>query len=84
MQSRRPKIYKMRKDPFELCDLEFKSRYRFSKNSVHKIVELVKNDLVLNKRGAGTSPHLQVLIALRCWGRREVCLVHEYVEMNSS
>lgn len=66
------KIYKERVDPFLLSDENFRLRYRFSKNTVKKIVGLIENDLKLENRGSGTSPELQVLVALRCWGRREV------------
>ncbi|XP_037827783.1 putative nuclease HARBI1 [Lucilia sericata] len=32
---------------------------------------MTMEDIKLEKRGCGTSPELQVLVALRCWGRRE-------------
>ncbi|XP_037941883.1 uncharacterized protein LOC119674800 [Teleopsis dalmanni] len=55
-----------------LRDDEFQLRYRFSKKGVEKITDLVKQDLTFDSRGAGTSARLQVLVALRCWSRREV------------
>lgn len=70
--SRQPKTYKKRRDPFLMPNDQFKSRYRFKKTTVRKIVEMVKPDIELDTRGCGTSVALQVLVALRCWGRREV------------
>ncbi|XP_028173906.1 putative nuclease HARBI1 [Ostrinia furnacalis] len=69
---RRQKIYQERCDPFSLPDVEFKRRYRFNKNTMNFIIDLVRQDLQLDSRGCGTSPELQVLTAIRCWGRREV------------
>lgn len=66
------KVYRTRIDPFQISDVEFVGRYRFSKQTVNKIIDLVKNDIYLDGRGCGSSPSLQVLVALRCWGRREV------------
>lgn len=68
----RIKTFKQRKNPFDLQDEEFRYKYRFSKRTVNKIVDMLKPELTLNQRGKGTSTHLQVLTALRCWGRREV------------
>ncbi|XP_017464968.1 PREDICTED: putative nuclease HARBI1 [Rhagoletis zephyria] len=70
--TRKEKSFQERRDPFLLNDEEFRMRYRFSKGGVEKIINLVKSDISLDKRGFGTSPKLQVLVALRCWGRREV------------
>ncbi|XP_045761032.1 putative nuclease HARBI1 [Maniola jurtina] len=69
---RRQKVYQKRFDPFSLPDIEFKRRYRFSKDTARFIINLVRQDLQLDSRGCGTSPELQVLTAIRCWGRREV------------
>ena len=55
-----------------LNDEEFRKRYRFKKSTAHFIVNLVRDDLQLDSRGSGTSPEIQVLTAIRCWGRREV------------
>lgn len=70
--SRRKKVYQPRYDPFSLQDVEFKRRYRFSKDTATYIINLVRQDLQLDPRGCSTSPELQVLTAIRCWGRREV------------
>ncbi|CAG5052114.1 unnamed protein product [Parnassius apollo] len=69
---RRRKVYQKRYDPFSLPDVEFKKRYRFNKHTASFIIDLVRQDLQLDPRGCGTSPELQVLTAIRCWGRREV------------
>lgn len=70
--NRSPKVYKERIDPFSIPDDQFKGKYRFKKSTVKKIVDLVKGDVSLDSRGCGTSAELQVLVALRCWGRGEV------------
>ncbi|XP_045760988.1 uncharacterized protein LOC123864534 [Maniola jurtina] len=69
---RRRKRYQKRYDPFSLPDIDFKRRYRFNKEDTRFIINLVRQDLQLDSRGCGTSPELQVLTAIRCWGRREV------------
>lgn len=69
---RRRKIYKRRRNPFVLRDFSFELKYRFNKQTIRRIVDIIEDDLVLNRRGGSVSPELQVLIALRCWGRREV------------
>ena len=72
MPRRRRKVYKKRYDPFILPDEEFQRRYRFTKTTCRFIIDLVKENLQQDSRGCGTSPELQVLTAIRCWGRREV------------
>ncbi|XP_059221894.1 putative nuclease HARBI1 [Stomoxys calcitrans] len=69
---RRPRVYKERVDPFSIPDHHFKAKYRFKKSTAKKIIGLIKNDIELSKRGHGTPAELQVMIALRCWGCREV------------
>lgn len=69
---RRRKTYQKRYDPFSLPDEEFQRRYRFKKPTLKFIIDLVREDIKLDNRGRGTSPELQVLTAIRCWGRREV------------
>lgn len=72
-QPRRPKKYYKRANPLdELPDVEFKRRYRFCKATIAYIVELVRVDLQKDLRGGGLTPELQVLTAIRCWGRKEV------------
>ncbi|KAJ0174011.1 hypothetical protein K1T71_010157 [Dendrolimus kikuchii] len=68
----RTKVYRKRADPFSLENEEFLKRYRFTKQTATTIIDLVRKDLQLNRKGCGTSPELQVLTALRCWGRHEV------------
>ncbi|XP_045456074.1 putative nuclease HARBI1 [Melitaea cinxia] len=70
--TRRRKVYKSRSDPFSLNDEDFRKRYRFKKSTATYIIDLVRDDLNLDRRGSGTSPEIQVLTAIRCWGRREV------------
>ncbi|XP_041974078.1 putative nuclease HARBI1 [Aricia agestis] len=50
---------------------DFRKKYRFTKESVRYIVSLVSEELQKDRRGGGITPELQVLTALRCWGRRE-------------
>lgn len=69
---RQSKMYKKRRDPFSIPDKQFKEKYRFNKGTIRKIIDLVKTNISVDRRGLGTSPELQVLVALRCWGRREV------------
>ncbi|CAG9128856.1 unnamed protein product [Plutella xylostella] len=69
---RRRKVYRRRKDPFTLDDIEFKKRYRFNKDTVRRITHLVRHEITRGPRGLAVSPELQVLTALRCWARNEV------------
>ena len=64
----------MKIDPFLINDLDFKKKYRFNKKTIKKIANLIREDIALDTRGGGTSAELQVLVALRCWGRREVSI----------
>lgn len=70
---RLPKQYKKRVDPMGLDDVEFRYKYRFTKENMKKIINLVKEELEVDKRGGGISPDLQVMSAIRYWGRHEVC-----------
>lgn len=76
---RKRKVYKQRSDPFLLREDDFRQRYRFSKETAAFIINLVRCDLEKDRRGAGTSPELQVLTAIGCWGRPDVSLskIHE-------
>ncbi|KAK4880092.1 hypothetical protein RN001_008238 [Aquatica leii] len=69
---RKIKNYKTRQDPFQLNDADFKRKYRFSKEYVKAIVDLVKENIELDSRGGSISCELQVLAALRTWARNEV------------
>lgn len=42
---RHVKLYKIRKNPFELSEHEFKTKYRFSRDTANFIVDMVKNEL---------------------------------------
>ncbi|KAI8114680.1 putative nuclease HARBI1 [Lucilia cuprina] len=41
-------------------------------NTERKLIDMVKPEIHLNQRGGGTPAELQVLVALHCWGRREI------------
>lgn len=72
---RSKKNYKKRKDPFlEYSEKEFRVKYRFSKENAKKLIRLVEADLKGKgtRKGGSISPHIQVLAALRCWGRNNV------------
>lgn len=53
---------------------EFRIKYRFSKENTKKLIKLVEADLIgKGKRNGGCiPPYIQVLAALRCWGRNQV------------
>lgn len=72
--TRRRKVYKSRANPFDLRDVDFKMKYRFTKQYVTEIVRILEPDLIRDVRGCSVSPELQVLIALRAWGRSEVIM----------
>ncbi|KAG7304864.1 hypothetical protein JYU34_010256 [Plutella xylostella] len=59
---RRIKLYNARADPFSLPDVEFRSRYRFQKDTMNYIIDLVRDDIVVDQRGCGTTPELQILM----------------------
>lgn len=69
---RRVKLYKIRKNPLELEEAEFKCKYRFSRSTAVFIIEMIKNDLAGDARGGFIPPHLKVLTAIRTWARGEV------------
>lgn len=71
-RDRRPKIYKLRYDPFDLDDYDFKTKYRFTKPYAARIIDILRADLQNDNRGSAISPELQVLSALRTWARAEV------------
>lgn len=63
----RQKIYKKKYDPFmEDSEEQIFQRYRFRKNDIEKICEMLKKDLEFEYRRKGHMPvHMQVLVALR-------------------
>lgn len=74
MNRREPKVYRVRKDPFEMySESEFKNRYRMRKEVARFIINLVEGQIEVGRRGGGISPALQVLITIRylCKGAYE-------------
>lgn len=70
---RRPKVYSVRVNPMEeLNEKDFKQRYRFSKENMQKIINILRNDLYTDSRGGGIPVELQVMAVIRYWGRHEV------------
>lgn len=71
---RLPKRYKKRYNPFAaLTEGDFRCKYRFTKVNMRRLIDLVRPYLdVNNKRGGKISTDLQVLCAIRYWGRNEV------------
>lgn len=76
---RQPKLYNTRMNPMQdLSGSEFKQRYRFSKENMLKIIELLRNDLHVDSRGGSIPVELQVMAVIRYWGRHEVGLSNIY------
>ena len=71
---RRRKIYKTRFNPMSLRNLEFKQKYRFSKENMVKIIDIIRSDFNSDNRGGHIPIDLQVMAAIRYWGRNEVSL----------
>ncbi|KAF9813840.1 hypothetical protein SFRURICE_007995 [Spodoptera frugiperda] len=70
---RRVKIYNSRSNPMEeLSESDFKHRYRFSKGNMVKIINILTNDLSMDSRGGSIPVELQVMAAIRYWGRHEI------------
>ncbi|XP_035433454.2 putative nuclease HARBI1 [Spodoptera frugiperda] len=70
---RRVKIYNSRSNPMEeLSESDFKHRYRFSKENMVKIINILRNDLSMDSRGGSIPVELQVMAAIRYWGRHEI------------
>lgn len=67
----RQKVYNSRHDPFQMNDTKFFSRYRFDKESVRYIINLVKNNLpkIKNNRGLPINHSLMVLVSLHFFAR---------------
>ena len=62
---RAKKVYKERSDPTSMLDAEFKRHFRFSKLSVNRITDLLREDLEYeNNRGLPVPPLEQVCITL--------------------
>ncbi|XP_050516592.1 putative nuclease HARBI1 [Diabrotica virgifera virgifera] len=70
---RKMKLFKDRINPFtQYTDKEFRSKYRFSKDGVRFLENLIGDSLIVDKRGGGLSLTLQLPTALRYWGRNEI------------
>ncbi|CAH2088115.1 unnamed protein product [Euphydryas editha] len=69
---RKVKTYETGCNPLLLSDDNFKTKYRFSKEYVMKICDIVRDGVEKSNRGVVFSTELQVLITLRTWGRQEV------------
>ncbi|KAK7790669.1 hypothetical protein R5R35_002444 [Gryllus longicercus] len=70
---RKKKSYRARVSPLEMySDAEFRRKYRFSREGAIKLIDLFGAQLKSDGRGGKLSPDLQILTALRCWGRNEV------------
>ena len=68
---RRQKVYSSREDPFQINDVQFFSRYRFDKESVRYIIDLLKNNLpkIKSNRGLPINHSLMVLVSLHFFTR---------------
>lgn len=68
---RRRKTYKIRANPMEdLNDDEFFKNYRFSKQRVQYIIELVRGDIEpISTKGGSISPEVQTFITLRYYAK---------------
>lgn len=70
---RRPKQYKKRMNPLQdLSESDFRQRYRFSKENMLKIIDILRNDLSVDRRGGSIPVELQVMSVIRYWGRHEI------------
>uniref|UniRef100_A0A2H1VKK2 SFRICE_015750 n=1 Tax=Spodoptera frugiperda TaxID=7108 RepID=A0A2H1VKK2_SPOFR len=60
----------------ELSESDFKQRYRFSKGNMVKIINILRTRLSMDKsmdsRGGSIPVELQVIAAIRYWGRHEI------------
>lgn len=73
IENTRVKTFKKRENPFELySDEEFHNEYRFSKRGVMFLDQMIGSSLLMDKRGSGLPSILQILMALRYWGRNQV------------
>ncbi len=64
---RRERVFRDRLNPFDRYDdIDFKYRYRFSKDTVNNIIDMLEDELRSNiHRPTNISPVIQVTIALR-------------------
>ncbi|XP_055903811.1 putative nuclease HARBI1 [Eupeodes corollae] len=66
------KVYKKRFNPMSLRSEEFKKKYRFSKKNINKIIGIIRSDLSSDNRGGHIPIDIQVMAAIRYWGRNEI------------
>ncbi|CAH3966476.1 unnamed protein product [Pieris brassicae] len=66
------KKYKMRFNPLNMPDDTFRQYYRFTKQNMLKIVDLLRNDLEVDLRGGGVPVELQVMAVIRYWARHGI------------
>lgn len=71
-RTRTPKTYKPRYNPMELDEIYFRRKYRFTKANMTRVINLVRSDLEGSPRGGHIPADLQVMAAIRYWGRNEV------------
>ena len=71
-RERKQRVYKPRLDPRQtMGDSEFKRHFRFSKESVGRITDLLEEDLVFeSNRGLPVPPVQQVCIALNSFAQK--------------
>ncbi|RVE44710.1 hypothetical protein evm_010614 [Chilo suppressalis] len=70
---RRTKVYNSRANPMdEFSEKDFKNHYRFSKENMKKIVNILRDDLSAGNRGGSIPVELQVMAVIRYWGRHEI------------
>jgi hypothetical protein len=69
-QMRRERVFRDRQNPFEFYnDVEFNSRFRFTKENAMFVIDLISDDIRFDTdRSHALPPYLQVLIALRFYG----------------
>ncbi|KAF9798951.1 hypothetical protein SFRURICE_011590 [Spodoptera frugiperda] len=56
----------------EFSESDFKHRYKFSKGNMVKNINILRNDLSMDSRGGRIPVELQVMAAIRYWGRHEI------------
>ena len=73
---RKTKVYKYRNHPMQIyTDQNFRVKYRLSKKVASELINLLTTQPQNNSKQGGRIPFdIQVLIALRCWGRAQVCI----------
>lgn len=81
------RLYRPRLDPFNhFSDSEFSIRYRFTKETVMYILDLIQNELqIINNRGRPITALNQLLIALRFYATGTFqCVVGDLIHVHKS